>query len=184
MRIIKKQVRLYILVFLILVLPVINQPILTQQTTTLEQNNRTNSLTIKSHINITYTSTRLISNMTTLEVLVLSPKNTTYPDTDLVLSCQFNKEVTKTSYVLDGVENITFTGDIILTDLSPGDHLLIVYAQDQTETIKASEAIIFTIKPHPSTLVIISLSSVGIVGLTLIIKAIKQKETKKEAQES
>jgi len=175
MRTIKKQETPYILVFLILVLPIINQPLLTQQTTTLEQNNPTNSLTTTSPFNITYTSTLLNSNMTSLEVVVLSPKNTTYPDTDLVLSCQINKEAAKTSYILDGVENITFTGDIILTDLSPGSHQLIVYAQDQTGTTKASEPIIFTIKPHPSTLVIISLSLVGIVGLTLIIKAIKQK---------
>ncbi len=63
----------------------------------------------------------------------------------------------------------------------PGSHQLIVFAQDQTGTTKVSEPIIFTIKPHPSTLVIISLSAVGIVGLTLMIKAIKQKETKKEA---
>ena len=181
MRKIKTKTTLYILYFLILVLLVINQLILTLQTTTLEQNNPTNSLTIASPINITYTPTLSASNLTTFEVLVLSPKNTTYPDTDLVLSCQFNKEVTKTSYILDGVENITFTGDIILTDLSPGDHQLIVYAQDQTGTTKASELIIFTIKPHPSTLVVISLSLVGVIGLTLIIKAIKQKDTKKEA---
>ncbi len=184
MRIIKKQATQYILVFLILVLPVINQPTLKQQTTILEQNNPANFLTITSSINITFNSTLLTSNITTLEVLVLSPKNTTYPDTDLVLSCQFNKEVTKTSYILDGVKNITFTGDIILTDLSPGNHQLIVYAQDQTGIIKASETIMFTIKPHPSILVVISLSLVGIVGLTLIITATKQKDTKKEVQES
>lgn len=183
MRTIKKQAIHYTFVFLILVLPIISQLILTQQATTLEQNNLTNSLTI-TPINIAYTSILSSSNITTFEVLVLSPKNTTYPDTDLVLSCQFNKKVINTSYILDGKENITFTGDIILTDLFPGSHQLIVYAQDQTGTTKASEPIFFTIKPHPSTLVVISLSSVGIVGLTLIIKAIKQKETKKEAQES
>jgi len=184
MRTIKKQATLYTLIFLILVLPIINQPLLTKQTTTIEQNNPTNSLTTTSLFNITYTPTLLNSNMTTLEVVVLSPKNTTYPDTDLILSCQINKEATKTSFILDGVKNITFTGDIILTDLSPGIHQLIVYAQDQTGTIKASETIMFTIKPHPSTLVVISLSLVGMVGLILIIKAMKEKETKKEAQKS
>lgn len=184
MRIINKQTIHYTFVFLILVLPVFSQLILTQQATILEQNKPTNSLTITSPINIASCSTLLTLNITTLEVLVLSPKNTTYPDTDLVLSCQFNKKVINTSYILDGKEKIPFTGDIILTDLFPGSHQLIVYAQDQTGTTKASEPIIFTIKPHPSTLVVISLSSVGIVGLTLIIKAIKQKETKKEAEES
>ncbi len=103
MRIINKQTIHYKFIFLILVLPIISQLILTQQATTLEQNNSTNSLTIPSPINIAYTSTLSSSNITTLEVLVLSPKNTTYPDTDVVLSCQFNKEVTKTSYILDGV---------------------------------------------------------------------------------
>ena len=111
-----------------------------------------------------------------IEVSIIQPENTTYADVDVVLSCQISKEVTMTSYSLDGHENVTFTGDIILTDLSVGEHQLIVFAQNQIGNSVASETIVFTIKPHPSTLVIVSLALVGLIGLTLLIKAIKQKE--------
>ncbi len=111
-----------------------------------------------------------------IEVSIIQPENTTYADVDVVLSCQISKEVTMTSYSLDGQKNVTFRGDIILTDLSAGEHQLIVFAQDQAGNSVASETIVFTIKPHPSTLVIVSLALVGLIGLTLLIKAIKQKE--------
>jgi nitrous oxidase accessory protein NosD len=109
-------------------------------------------------------------------IAVLSPENKTYSDLDIIQSCQFNEEVIKTSYSLDGFENITFTGDIILSDLSPGDHQLIVYAQNLSGDIGASETIVFTIKPDLSILVMITLGLAGIVGLGLIIQAMRQKE--------
>lgn len=110
-----------------------------------------------------------------LEIFVLSPENTTYPNVDVVLSCQFNKEVAKASFSLDGLENTTFSGDIILTDLSAGEHQLIVYGQDLTGIIEASDTIVFTIKPYPSILVMVSLFLVGLFGLSLIFYAIRQK---------
>ncbi|MCW3997276.1 MAG: hypothetical protein NWF10_01735, partial [Candidatus Bathyarchaeota archaeon] len=110
-----------------------------------------------------------------LEISVLSPENTTYPDVDVVLSCQFNKEVVKVSFSLDGLVNITFSGDIILTDLSAGDHQLIVYGQDLVGNIEVSDTIVFTIKPYPSILVMFSLFLVGLFGFSLIFHAIRQK---------
>ena len=174
MRIMKKQTTLNILVFLILLLQTTTQSVLGQQTPTTKETALPNYVTIKSNTNMTYISIFSEQNITALEVLVLSPKNTTYPDTDIVFSCQFTEEVTNINYILDEQEKLTFTRDIILTDLSPGTHQLIVYAQDQNGTIKASEITIFTIKPHPSTLVVVSLSLVGIVGLILIINATKK----------
>ena len=116
------------------------------------------------------------SNLELLEIDVITPENTTYADVDLVLSCEFSKEITEVSFSLDGKENVTFVGDVILTDLSAGEHQLIVYAQYLSGNIGASEVIIFTIKPYPSILVIISLAMVGLVGLCLIISAIRQKD--------
>ena len=170
----KKQTTLNILVFLILLLQTTTQSVLGQQTPTTKETVLPNYVTIKSNTNMTYISILSEQNITAPEVLVLSPKNTTYPDTDIVFSCQFTEEVTNINYILDEQEKLTFTRDIILTDLSPGTHQLIVYDQDQNGTIKASEIIIFTIKPHPSTLVVVSLSLVGIVGLILIINATKK----------
>ena len=179
MRIMKKKTTLNILVFLILLLQTTSQSVLGQQTPITKETGLPNYLTIKSNLNITYLSLPSEQNKTVLEVLVVSPKNTTYPDTDIVLSCQFTEEITNINYILDGQENLAFTRDIILTDLPPGTHQLMVYALDQTGTIKTSETIIFTIKPHPSTLVVASLSAVGIVGLILIINAINQKKRQK-----
>ena len=53
---------------------------------------------------------------------------------------------------------------------------LIVYAQDQGGNEAVSETVVFTIKPYPSLLVIVSLALVGLIGLVFLVKAIKQKE--------
>jgi hypothetical protein len=111
-----------------------------------------------------------------LEISIIKPENKTYADVDVILSYEINKEVISTSYSLDGLGNVTISNDIILTDLSAGKHQLILYAQDQDGNVAASETIIFTIKPYPSMLVIISLSFVGLIGLVFLVKAIKQKE--------
>jgi len=111
-----------------------------------------------------------------LEITLIKPENTTYADVDGILDYEINKEVISTSYSLDGLENVTITDDIILTDLSAGEHQLIVYAQDQGGNEAVSETVVFTIKPYPSMLVIVSLALVGLIGLVFFVKAIKQKE--------
>jgi hypothetical protein len=131
----------------------------------------------QSEDNFLYTSE--ITNGTII-ITVLSPENTTYADVDVILSCEFNKELHKISYSLDGSPNMTFEEDKILTDLVTGDHTLTVYAQNLDGNIEASETIVFTIKPYPSFLVITSLALVGLVGLSLIIHAIRQKEKNKK----
>lgn len=108
-------------------------------------------------------------------ITILSPTNSTYTDIDIPFDCQYNKEIYIVWYSLDGAQNIPFEEDKILTDLSPGEHKLEIILQSLDGNIEASETIIFTIKPNPSLLVIISLSLVGIIGLGFIISAIKQK---------
>ena len=108
MRIMKKQTTLNILVFLILLLQTNTQSVLGQQTPTTKETILPNYLTIKSNTNMTYIAIPSEQNITAPEVLVLSPKNTTYPDTDIVFSCQFTEEVTNINYILDGQEKINF----------------------------------------------------------------------------
>lgn len=107
-------------------------------------------------------------------ITILSPQNTTYADIDVPFDCQYNVELFTVSYSLDGSQKIPFEKDKILTDLSAGDHLLEVYAQSIDGIMETTKTIIFTIKPYPSFLVIISLTLVGIIGLILIILAIKK----------
>ena len=113
-----------------------------------------------------------------LEIHIFSPENTTYADVDIVLSCEFNREIIQSSYTVDNKENVTFTGDVIISDLSPGNHTLIVYAKDEFGNLGVSDTVVFTIKPFPSILVIISISLVGFIGFILIINAMKQKDLK------
>lgn len=108
-------------------------------------------------------------------ITILSPTNITYTDVDIPFDCQYNTELYTVWYSLDESQKIPFEEDKILTDLSPGEHKLEIIVQSLDGNIEASETIIFTIKPNPSVLVIISLSLVGIIGLGFIICAIKQK---------
>ena len=109
-------------------------------------------------------------------ITILSPENITYTDIDIPFECQYNTELFIVSYSLDGSQHIPFEKDKILTDLLAGEHRLEIIVQSLEGNIEASETIIFTIKPYPSFLVIISLSLVGIIGLCFIIRAIKQKK--------
>ena len=108
-------------------------------------------------------------------ITILSPENITYADIDIPFECQYNTELFIVSYSLDGSQNIPFEKNKILTDLSVGEHRLEVIVQSLDGNIEATKIIIFTIKPYPSFLVIISLSIVGTIGLIFIIQAIKQK---------
>ena len=101
-------------------------------------------------------------------VSVLSPENMAYPDYDVNLSCLFNEEIAKTSYSLDGQDNMTFNGDIILTDLQAGDHQLIVYSEDLAGNIGSSETIYFSIEPFPTTLAVASIA-IAAVGVGIFV---------------
>lgn len=117
-------------------------------------------------------------NIEILEIYIITPENTTYADVDIILSCEFNREISQSSYSIDGKENVTFNGDVIIPDLSTGEHRLIVYAKDQCGNTSVSETVVFNIKPFPSFLVIISISLVGFIGLSLLIYTMRQKNGK------
>jgi len=102
------------------------------------------------------------------EVMVLSPENKAYPDQEVDLSCLFNEEVTKISYSLDGLDNMTFNGDIILTDLQAGDHQLIVYSEDLAGNIGSSDIIYFSVESFPTLLVLTISVIVTVVGLGIL----------------
>ena len=119
-------------------------------------------------------------NIEIWEIYIITPENTTYADVDIILSCEFNREVSQSSYSIDGKENVTFNKDVIIPDLSTGEHRLIVYAKDQFGNTGVSEIVVFNIKPFPSFLVIISISLVGFIGLSLLIHSMRQKNGKED----
>jgi hypothetical protein len=125
----------------------------------------------------------------------LSVENRTYDTCDVPLNCTVNESVTQITYSLDGQENVTIPvgqaaynfagwenlmtiGKTTLTNLTNGEHSLTVYAADEAGNTGASETIYFNVEvpePFPTTLVIVSIGSVAIVGLGLLVYFKKRK---------
>ena len=74
----------------------------------------------------------------------LSTKKT-YANTEFPLNFIVNEPLSKISYVLDGQEHITISGNTTLTELTYGIHNIKIYATDIHGNTCASETITFTI---------------------------------------
>jgi len=77
-------------------------------------------------------------------ILILSPQNTTYPTSDVLLNFTVNETTDWMGYCLDGQANVTVTGNTTLTDLPDGTHLLKVYVNDTCGNMGLDE-ICFTV---------------------------------------
>ena len=118
----------------------------------------------------------LIKDLVSPRITIRSPQNTNYSTPNVNVVCQFNEEILKASYCLDGNKNVTFVGDIILDALSTGEHELIIYAQDLAGNIGVSEKTLFTISdPFPTTIVVASIAMVVLFGLGIFYYRIKTK---------
>jgi hypothetical protein len=95
-------------------------------------------------------------------VTINSPENTTYNANNISLNFTINEEPTLKFYSLDGKANITAAQLTEISDLSTGQHTLIVYAQDLTGNIGASKQVAFTIV---GTIVSRELWIVGLIGM-------------------
>jgi uncharacterized protein YneR len=97
-----------------------------------------------------------ISNMVTFKVdttpptiMVTSPEETTYSTGSVFLEFTINEETTWIGYSLDEEDNVTITGDSMLSGLSEGSHNIIVFATDYTDNTGASSTVQFTISIPP-----------------------------------
>ena len=102
-------------------------------------------------------------------ITVLSPENKTYSDSNILLNVEFNEQVLDMKYSLDGLENQTFTENMPLAELEIGGHNVTVYATDLAGHTGTSENIYFAIEPLPTTLIIIALAIVAVVGLGIFV---------------
>jgi hypothetical protein len=78
-------------------------------------------------------------------IVVDSPTNTTYDTNKISLSFVVNEEPTLKFYSLDGKANTTVVDSIVLSNLSVGEHRLIMYAEDLAGNMGASQQVTFTI---------------------------------------
>jgi parallel beta-helix repeat protein len=96
---------------------------------------------------------------------ILSPQNTTYTTTSIPLTFTVNESTYWIGYSLDNQANVTITGNTTLTNLVNGTHSIIVYANDTSGNMGASNMVFFTIQvPPPLSASISPLSASILVG--------------------
>jgi hypothetical protein len=82
-----------------------------------------------------------------MEIALLSPQNVTYTTTSIQLIFTLNTEASWIGYSLDFQENVTISGNETLFGLAEGLHNIIVYANDTSGFMAASERVYFTLLP-------------------------------------
>jgi N-acetylneuraminic acid mutarotase len=90
------------------------------------------------------------------ELQILSPENTTYTSSDIQLILYVNRDTKRHMYSLDGLANITFTGDIELFNLADGAHNITVYVEDEFENMVSSNVISFYVDTRPPKITVVS----------------------------
>jgi len=79
------------------------------------------------------------------EITILSPQNMTYTNTSIPLTFAVNETTSWIGYSLDEKANVTIKENTTLTGLSEGTHSIVVYANDTSGNMGASETVYFTI---------------------------------------
>jgi hypothetical protein len=113
------------------------------------------------------------------KVLILSEEHRIYETSDVQLHFTVNEPVTKISYNLDGLDNVTVAGNMTLTNLTYGEHNVTVFATDEAGNTGTSETVSFTIaeppKPFPTTVVIAPIAAVSVICTGLLVYFKKRK---------
>jgi hypothetical protein len=111
-------------------------------------------------------------------ITVLSPEgNRTYAINAVPLKITVDEEISWSGYSLDGRETVTASEDLNLTELSEGQHSLVIYARDIAGNIGASETIYFNIVASGSSVLELWVLAVVVVivvaGSTILVYWLK-----------
>jgi parallel beta-helix repeat protein len=116
-----------------------------------------------------FNSTYYLLKFTPPKISLLSPLNMVYNESSVPLIFSADKAINSTSYSLDGQQNITFSGNTNLTDISNGVHNITIYAQDTFGNIGSSQTISFTVaKPEPTSFPVVPVTAVAIVAAIVV----------------
>jgi len=109
-------------------------------------------------------------------ISILSPENKTYSANDVSLAFTVSEPTSWIGYSLDGLMNVTITGNTTLSGLSEGSHSLVVYANDTTGNVGYSQSVYFSTEtpqgePFPMWVVVTCMFAVVmaiIAGIALV----------------
>jgi len=115
-----------------------------------------------------------------LNLTVLSPKNTTYANSDMPLNFALNKQANAT-YCLDQNDQAALNGNCTLTDLSIGEHNITITAEDAAGNTVTQTANFTITNPTPTleplTIAVIILAA-GLIIETILFILVKRKKTR------
>jgi len=115
-----------------------------------------------------------------LQIVVLSPENTTYGMAGVPLNFTVSCPVSWLGYSLDFQPNVTLNGNTTLTGLSPGTHSVTAYGNTTQGVAEVSVTVFFTVSLTESvptaTVAAVAAASVSIVvGVTAVVYLKKRK---------
>ena len=119
-------------------------------------------------------------------ILSVSMENKTYGNSNIPFVLVTNEPASQVLYSLDGLDNITISGNSTLTDLSPGNHSVTVYASDLAGNIGTSETVSFTIampEPFP-TVSMVAVFAVSIAAVAAALVLFTRMRRRKEVQQT
>ena len=90
------------------------------------------------------------------EITIVSPQNLTYAASDVPLTFTVNETTSWMGYSLDGLANVTITGNTTLSSLSDGNHNIIVYANDAFGNTGSSTLVSFSVDTAPPDITSVS----------------------------
>ena len=109
-------------------------------------------------------------------ITILSPFSLTYSESNVPLLFTLDKPANWMGYSLDGLRNVTLTGNTTITSLSNGDHSIVIYCNNTYGNVGVSETIRFTVNsPIPVILVTAAVVVIVIVGGGLLFYFKKRK---------
>jgi hypothetical protein len=104
---------------------------------------------------------------------ILHLENRTYSST-VPLEFVTNEPISQSLMSIDGLQNVTITGNTTLSAVTNGAHNVTVFVKDRAGNVEASKTITFTIaEPFPTTLLAVSAVLVAVavsVGLVVYLK--------------
>jgi hypothetical protein len=89
-------------------------------------------------------------------ILVVSPKNATYSDTNILLTFTVSELTSWVSYSVDGGAQVEVSREITLPPLPDGQHSIVVYASDLAGNVGSSDIINFTVDTSPPSILLLS----------------------------